>query len=84
MRFVRILANLLKREAFFQIHELRRLGQAEQIVATGGRFVTLISGPQAAGMCWAKPPKGKNPALSRRAEETQRLARSSSERFKLA
>src|ERR1700732_5236223 len=61
MRFLQVLLNLLKRQAIFKIYGLRRLGQAEQIVATGGKFVTANSGPLSGrrGMCWAKPPKKK-------------------------
>lgn len=37
-----MLINLLKRRELFQTHGLRRSGQAEQIVATSGRFATPI------------------------------------------
>ena len=73
-----MLINLLKRWIVFSIHGLQRSGHPDQIVASGGKFVTPDSGPLTG--C----PGKKNPALSRRAEETQRLARSCSERFNRA
>jgi hypothetical protein len=78
--------QLIEKRKRFQIHGVRRLGQAEQIVATGGKFVTTISGPAYRNPrnVLAEPFEKKIPALSRRAEETQRLARSCSEGFKLA
>ena len=47
------------------------LGRAEQIVATGGKFITSISGPLTGCPRTAvgEPTEQKNPALSRQAEE---------------
>jgi hypothetical protein len=66
-----MLANLLKREAYFQIHGLRRSGPSRTDYGDGwqiyhGDFPASL--PEAPGMCWANPEK-KNPALSRREEE---------------
>lgn len=67
MNVIRMLINLLKRQAFYQIHRHRRLGQAEQIVATGGKFVTAIFGPLTRCPRKEKPgafaPGGGNPYL---------------------
>jgi len=46
MRYVRMPINLLERQDLSQIHGRRRGSQAEQIVATSGKFVTAISGPR--------------------------------------
>ncbi|MGH6868940.1 MAG: hypothetical protein ACREDA_08765, partial [Methylocella sp.] len=61
-------------------------GQAEQIETTRDKFVTALCGLAGCVQEWVgeKPPERKNPTLSRRAEEPPRLARSCSERFKLA
>src|SRR6202047_2961681 len=47
---------------------LRRSGQAEQIMATGGKFITAISRPayRKPPECVGRSPEKKNPALSRR------------------
>jgi hypothetical protein len=41
-----IAGQLIEKPGIFSDSWLRRAGQPEQIVATGGKFVTPISGPR--------------------------------------
>lgn len=70
-----IARQLIEKTSSFSDLALRRLGRAEQIVATGGKFVTPDSGPLTgcAQESVGRTSEGKNPALSRRAEEIQTL-----------